>query len=96
VARQIEGGRKLKEKLEAAGKALVPLLDGNLVDEVWGKERPAAPSAPLRVHRLEFAGKSVAEKLADLRAKMAGKQPRPLLLSWCLGRRTTSVCVVCY
>lgn len=76
---QIDSARKLKEKLEAVGKSLVPILDGNLVDSVWGEERPAAPTAPLRVHKLEFAGKSVTDKLADLRSKMTGKRAKPSL-----------------
>ncbi len=71
VAAQVENARKLKEKLEGAGKKLQPIY-GNLVDKVWGDARPAAPSAPLRVHPLEHAGKSVSDKLTAVRAKMKG------------------------
>ena len=41
---------------EEAGKELVPILDGNLVDTVWGSARPQAPATRLRTHKLEFAG----------------------------------------
>ena len=71
VAAQVENARKLKEKLEGAGKRLQPIY-GNLVDKVWGDARPAAPSAALRVHSLEHAGKSVSDKLTAVRAKMKG------------------------
>jgi hypothetical protein len=68
---QVNGARTLKEKLEAAGKGLRPIY-GNLVDKVWGSARPAAPSAPLRVHALEHAGQSVSDKLTAVRAKLKG------------------------
>lgn len=71
VAAQVENARKLKEKLEGAGKKLQPIY-GNLVDKVWGDARPAAPNAHLRVHSLEHAGKSVSDKLTAVRAKMKG------------------------
>ncbi|XP_072991171.1 aminopeptidase P1 [Typha latifolia] len=41
-------------------------LSANLVDEVW-KDRPLEDIHPVNVHPLEFAGRSVAEKLKDLR-----------------------------
>lgn len=68
---QVDAARKLKEKLEEAGKALVP-LPGNLVDAVWGKAMPAPPAAKLRVHALQWAGQAVAEKLDALRGKLEG------------------------
>ena len=64
----------LDKKLSAAGRSLAPLLSGNLVDTVWGAERPPPPAAPLRVHRLEHAGESVADKVARMRKEMAGAQ----------------------
>jgi Xaa-Pro aminopeptidase len=59
----------LRNDLGRRGVALVA-LDENLIDEVWS-DQPAMPSAPIRVHPPEFAGKSVADKLADLRAELA-------------------------
>lgn len=41
----------------------------NLVDEVW-KSRPAAEINPVIVHPLEFAGRSVTDKLSELREKL--------------------------
>ncbi|EIE23184.1 Creatinase/aminopeptidase [Coccomyxa subellipsoidea C-169] len=76
----VDNARKLKEQLEAAGKGLRPIY-GNLVDRVWGSDRPAAPSAPLRVHALEHAGQSVSDKLTAVRAKMKGAKANVLLLT---------------
>ena len=40
------------------------------MDAVWGDDRPAFPTAPLRVHAAAFAGKSVEDKLADIREEL--------------------------
>mmetsp|Transcript_12829 Transcript_12829/g.24081 ORF Transcript_12829/g.24081 Transcript_12829/m.24081 type:complete len:772 (+) Transcript_12829:78-2393(+) len=47
---------------------------GNLIDEIWGGERPAIPTSPFRVHPLEYAGVSVSEKLEEIREKMKEKK----------------------
>lgn len=61
---------KLAEKIEKqGGKQLLP-LDGNLVDAVWAKDRPAQPSQPVIVLSEDFAGKSVSAKIADLRQEL--------------------------
>ncbi|PIA55641.1 hypothetical protein AQUCO_00700153v1 [Aquilegia coerulea] len=44
-------------------------LSVNLVDEVW-KSRPLAEANPVIVHPIEFAGRSVSDKLKDLREKL--------------------------
>jgi hypothetical protein len=60
----------------------VPLLaDGNLVDSAWGEGRPEPPPAPIRVHPLQWAGQSVAEKLAMLRQRIAGARADALLVT---------------
>eukprot|EP00536_Pseudo-nitzschia_multiseries_P010640 jgi/Psemu1/319884/estExt_fgenesh1_pm.C_3330003 len=40
---------------------LVPCYE-NLIDPIWGDERPPIPYNPFRVHPLEYAGVSVADK----------------------------------
>jgi Xaa-Pro aminopeptidase len=61
------------ERLEAALKTkdikLRP-VSRNLVDRLWGRERPAAPSNPVSVQPLKFAGKSAQDKIADVQAKL--------------------------
>lgn len=44
---------------------------GNLIDTLWGKERPAIPTSPFRIHPLEYAGMTVEEKVAHIRKCMA-------------------------
>jgi Xaa-Pro aminopeptidase len=53
-------GRKIK---------LVP-VSRNLVDVVWGRDRPPAPLGPVIVQPLEHAGTSAEEKLDALRKKL--------------------------
>lgn len=45
----------------------------NLIDPIWGEERPAIPTSPFRVHPLEYAGKSVIEKITSIRKEMEKK-----------------------
>ena len=47
-------------------------LPANPIDALWTVDggRPAPPAGPLRVHPLAHAGKSVAEKLGDVRAAL--------------------------
>ena len=70
----MNSAKQLTEKLTESGKSLVPLLEGNLVDKVWGADRPAPPKAPLRIHKLEHAGQNIRDKLTKLRKDMQGKQ----------------------
>ncbi|KAE8703805.1 putative Minor allergen Alt a [Hibiscus syriacus] len=52
----------------------------NLVDEVW-KNRPPAEINPVVDHPLEFSGRSVAEKLKDLRVKLANEKARGIIIT---------------
>ncbi|KOS16803.1 putative Xaa-Pro aminopeptidase P [Escovopsis weberi] len=66
--------KKLFEKiLKNGGSKLLP-LDENLVDSVWGEDRPARPLLPVKVLSERFAGKSVHTKLCELRAELAKKK----------------------
>ncbi|KAL0020575.1 hypothetical protein WJX77_005157 [Trebouxia sp. C0004] len=66
----VTNAKQLTEKLRESGKSLVPILEGNLVDKVWGADRPAPPKAPIRIHKMEHAGQSVQDKLIKLRKDM--------------------------
>ena len=79
---QVKDARALKKELEEAGNELVPILDGNLVDTVWGSARPQVPATKLRTHKLEFAGASVADKVQDMRSKLKGEHGMPLKCKW--------------
>ncbi|MED6197168.1 actin patch protein [Stylosanthes scabra] len=52
----------------------------NLVDEVWTKRPPEKINAVI-VHPLEFAGRSVADKLQDLRKRLAQEQARGIIFT---------------
>lgn len=51
-------------------------LDGeeNLIDQVWATSRPETPKSPFRVHPLEYAGKSVVDKVNEIREQMKDKK----------------------
>lgn len=84
AAKQAEGGktvgvdptvitapdaRKLSEKIKKeGGKDLVAVE--NLVDIVWGSERPARPIEPVIVLGPRYAGKEIKAKLEGLRKEM--------------------------
>lgn len=94
----LEGARKLETALTRAGKQLVPLVEeGNLVDRVWGAERPAAPADPLRIHAFAHAGESVEDKILRMRAKFAAAGAGALLVTmldetaWLFNLRGTDV-----
>ena len=42
-------------------------IDSNLVDQVWGNERPSRPNEKVKVLELEFSGKKFLEKIEDVR-----------------------------
>ncbi|KAI0022087.1 aminopeptidase-like protein [Xylariomycetidae sp. FL0641] len=66
--------KKLSEKIQkSGGKELVPVSE-NLVDGVWGSEKPARPAEPVIVLDEKYAGKSVSAKLAELRKELEKKK----------------------
>lgn len=67
------GARKLAETLEKKGSSLIGIQQ-NLVDLVWGKDRPARPSEKVRVHPVQYAGKPFQEKIADIRKELETKK----------------------
>ena len=50
------------------------------MDEVW-KDRPALEINPVNVHALKFAGRSVEEKLKDLRHKLVQEKARGIIFT---------------
>lgn len=72
--------RSLEKQLSQAGVELQAEED-DLVDRVWGAARPAPLLTPLRVHEAKFAGRTVSEKLRELRAAMETAGVRSLVVS---------------
>jgi Xaa-Pro aminopeptidase len=66
----LHGLEELERAVARAG-GTVKLVARNLVDAIWGAERPAPPSSPIDLHPTRFAGESAASKLARVRELMA-------------------------
>ena len=60
---------RLAAALKPKGIALKPLAK-NPVDALWGAARPPLPAAPVIAHPHVLAGKSSAEKIADLQKRL--------------------------
>lgn len=61
--------RKLADKIKKKGGSYKAVGE-NLIDRVWGKERPARPSNKVIVQPDKYAGKSFQDKLEDLRKEL--------------------------
>ncbi|KAK2879279.1 hypothetical protein FQN49_001025 [Arthroderma sp. PD_2] len=72
--------RKLSQTLKTTGGSLVG-VDQNLIDVVWGEERPARPVTNITVQPAELAGKSFEEKVEDLRKELATKKRSAMVIS---------------
>ena len=59
----------LAEELASKRIKLKPLA-ANLVDRLWGKERPSPPKGAVVVHPIKYAGKSAEDKLAEIQAAL--------------------------
>ncbi|MFA9549524.1 MAG: aminopeptidase P family protein [Hyphomicrobium sp.] len=73
---------RLETALKAKGIAIKPVAR-NLVDRLWGRERPVLPENPVSVHPLKFAGRSAQDKIAAIqkRLKTDGHDAAVLTLS---------------
>jgi len=71
---------KMSAALTTAGFALVA-IDENLVDIVPETEMPPCTTNPIEAFSVEFAGRSVAEKLEDVKEKMREEKADLLLVS---------------
>ena len=60
---------RLTPALKAKGIKLRPVAR-NLVDRLWGRERPAPPMSPVSVQPVKLAGRSAQDKIADIQARL--------------------------
>lgn len=58
-------------------------VQNNLVDQVWGNERPSRPNEKAKVLELEFSGKKFQEKIEDLRKELDKKKSAGLIVCAC-------------
>jgi Xaa-Pro aminopeptidase len=86
----------LAKALQARGIKLKPVAK-NLVDGIWGRERPAPPANPVVPHPLKYAGKPAEQKIADLQAALrqdgqdAAVLTLPDSIAWLLNIRGSDV-----
>jgi Xaa-Pro aminopeptidase len=66
---QTANAKKLAETLNKSGATLVS-VEQNLIDLIWGKDRPARPNEKVKVHADKFSGKPFQEKISDLRKEL--------------------------
>ena len=66
--------RKLAEKIKKKGGKDLVAVNDNLVDTVWANARPARPNERVAILPLEFSGKSIQDKLAQLRKELEKKK----------------------
>ena len=87
----IAEARRLTLAVERAGGTLLRLAQ-NPIDRIWS-DRPARAAGPITIHRLEHAGRTAKDKLADVAKAMAGKGADlhvvtdPLSLAWLFNLR---------
>jgi Xaa-Pro aminopeptidase len=73
--------KKLLEKIHKCGGADLLPLEENLVDIVWGEERPPRPREPVIVLPETLAGKPVQKKLQELRQDLEKQHAAGFLVS---------------
>ncbi|PWA81019.1 aminopeptidase P1 [Artemisia annua] len=74
-----ETAQRWKNLFAKKQQKLVPTTR-NLVDEVW-KDQPQAEINPVHVHPLKFSGRSVSDKLKDLRDNLKKENARGIIIT---------------
>ncbi|KAK4123251.1 Creatinase/aminopeptidase [Parathielavia appendiculata] len=72
---------KLDASVKKSGGAGLKAVDENLIDQVWGDNRPARSSNPIVLLPEKYSGKDTATKLADLRRELEKKKAAGFVLS---------------
>jgi len=73
--------RKLSEKIKKRGGQDLVAIEENLVDLVWGSNRPPRPREPVKILSSQFAGKDVKTKLEELRKDLEKKKSSGFIVS---------------
>ena len=82
----IADARKLAEKIKKKGGANLVGIQSNLVDHVWGGDKPPRPNEKVRILELEFSGKSFEDKIAVVRKELDKKKSAGLIVCKFLDR----------
>lgn len=76
----VADAQRLAEQLQSKGGSLVA-VEENLVDTVWADARPPRPCEPVEILKEKYAGKSMAEKIADIRKILEDKHAAGYVVS---------------
>ncbi|KAI0976038.1 aminopeptidase-like protein [Xylaria arbuscula] len=72
---------KLSEKIQKSGGKELEAIAENLVDLVWGSDKPSRPSEPVIILDEKFSGKDVKTKLEELRNELEKKKSLAFVVS---------------
>lgn len=73
--------KKLSEKIKKNGGKELQATAENLVDLVWGSDKPSRPNEPVIILDEKFAGKDVKTKLEELRKELEKKKSLGFVVS---------------
>ncbi|OWP05057.1 hypothetical protein B2J93_627 [Marssonina coronariae] len=73
--------RKLAEKIKKRGGHDLAAVEENLVDLVWGTDRPSLPNEPVKLLSRQFSGKDLKTKLEELRKELDKKKSSGFIVS---------------
>jgi Xaa-Pro aminopeptidase len=73
--------RRLAEALKKAARGSLVGVKENLVDRVWGADRPARPVEKVQVLSEKYSGKDFRSKLEDLRKVLDKKEAAGIIIS---------------
>jgi Xaa-Pro aminopeptidase len=73
--------RKLSEKIKKSGGRELVAIEDNLVDIVWGSDRPQRPDNPVKLLEQRYAGKEISAKLEELRKELDKKKSSGFVVS---------------
>lgn len=91
-----DDAKDITAELIKIGSSLVP-IKVNLVDQVWGAERPSRPAQPIFVLKDEIAGRSSSDKIRELRDEIKNKSAHGFVanmldeVAWLFNLRGTDV-----
>ena len=67
-------------------------MQQNLIDVIWGKDRPPRPQEEVKPLAVEFAGKKFQDKLGDLRKELEKKKSPGFIVCTCTLLSNPRVC----
>jgi Xaa-Pro aminopeptidase len=75
----VDGAERLAKAASDAGGSAVP-VEPNPVDAIW-TDRPAAPSGPIVLHEMRYAGEYAASKLGRIKSEITNLRADALVMS---------------